>query len=969
MPINNNLYPPIVQSALPAFLNTEPCRIYFSLSVYNSEKDIKNVQVSLIKQKTNTTALIEPSGILITELKKDESIKNEYKYYVQINPNELIEQEFEINEFYKVQLRFTSVLAEEAPSLGIAAWLYNNLAYFSEWSDVCLIKGIDEPQVFIHNFIENTEISFNTSLININGKIFFNNSKEQEFLKLYKIRLYQGERLIADSDNISTNRFNPNEFNYSLNQWLPSGILYTLYFTYETNNGYKKTKTYFFSIIQPIEEALDATIKATPENENGRIKIKIQFKTSITGGFTIRRTSSDSNFHKWEDVRSFSYNEDKKAAFIWYDVTAESGIWYHYCIQRRSQKGDRGAIVKTNEPVMCLYDHIFLTRENCQLKIQFDPSLNSFKYNVTESQQVTLGSKFPFIKRNGNNYYRTFPIGGTISSLMDSLEWDDMYYSNGSFRHDSTSLFASRESLYGTSKELYDNYNEEHGIHQHQDYIYERKFREKVYDFLYKNDVKLFKSTTEGNILIKLMDINFQPMQSLGRRLYSFSATAIEIDEVNIFNCNKYGIQSIGDYSQADSSIENYDILGQISGKFSSKNGDLISTILQKKYQQKIETNYEVSIEKLKWIRMEFISPPYIVTEGENGTLIKANESVDINTSTSGYIVKINDKEILIHPSIQRRTVNPITGEAKIANVGFFEINSDITALEIKYEAEVIIDYIARINKSKKDQRTQRIEYSYKLGQLYGSFNSEESLIRKIYKKYLINFNSYSQKVIDITGIKVEGPTNGVIYVKDSKDSNLNRHILENGFLELNDDGAFIEGLYFHGVHLIEADPKQRRSLVKDTEFIRVPGNYSYLQEIQNPIQNGVYKLSYLIVEHAIGFNENGISSVNIELDNVVQENNEDYSLVVEEDSLSEVNHVYYLRSTGGVLDVMPSDVLLEADLNYSLLLARVYENPVKEYIWYHGQWRVFTADHDVICPIDGIVDYICKIEKVVYDI
>jgi hypothetical protein len=44
------------------------------------------------------------------------------------------------------------------------------------------------------------------------------------------------------------------------------------------------------------------------------------------------------------------------------------------------------------------------------------------------------------------------------------------------------------------------------------------------------------------------MNIDFQPVETLGRRLYSFTATAIEVDEANIKNYDKYNIQSIGEY-------------------------------------------------------------------------------------------------------------------------------------------------------------------------------------------------------------------------------------------------------------------------------------------------------------------------------------------------------------------------------------------------------------------------------------
>ena len=53
-------------------------------------------------------------------------------------------------------------------------------------------------------------------------------------------------------------------------------------------------------------------------------------------------------------------------------------------------------------------------------------------------------------------------------------------------------------------------------------------------DFLYANNVKLFRSTQEGNILVKLMDISFTPEAQLGRMIYSFSATAHEVDECSI---------------------------------------------------------------------------------------------------------------------------------------------------------------------------------------------------------------------------------------------------------------------------------------------------------------------------------------------------------------------------------------------------------------------------------------------------
>ncbi len=94
MAITTGLYPPIVADTIPAFIRTKICKIYFSLSIYNSEANIKNVQVSLVNQRTNASAFkndLYPSGIKITDMIYDPNSKGDYNYYIQINPSDLTE--------------------------------------------------------------------------------------------------------------------------------------------------------------------------------------------------------------------------------------------------------------------------------------------------------------------------------------------------------------------------------------------------------------------------------------------------------------------------------------------------------------------------------------------------------------------------------------------------------------------------------------------------------------------------------------------------------------------------------------------------------------------------------------------------------------------------------------------------------------------------------------------------------------
>ena len=157
MALLNNLYPPTMPNLIPGFIRTQNCKIYFSISDYNSQRDISNVQVSLVDVKTNVSAFktsLYPSGIKLTELQYDPTIEDDYCYFITINTSDLKGNAFALNEYYKVQLRFTSINAA-AISLNtpqaISTWLNENTQYFSEWSRSCLLRGISNPSIVLND--------------------------------------------------------------------------------------------------------------------------------------------------------------------------------------------------------------------------------------------------------------------------------------------------------------------------------------------------------------------------------------------------------------------------------------------------------------------------------------------------------------------------------------------------------------------------------------------------------------------------------------------------------------------------------------------------------------------------------------------------------------------------------------------------------------------------------------------------
>ncbi len=455
---------------------------------------------------------------------------------------------FELNQFYKVQIRFTGVGATPlTDSSKIAAWLTDNQTYFSEWSTVCLVKGIQKPEVYLKGFEDTSSTTdrlvFTSEVLDLVGSMYFeDNEDETEYLKYYNIKIYKTSdgSLVFDSGDIYTNVYNPNEINYTLPYGLEDGVEYKLVFTYNTINEYSDSLTYTFSIIQNTIDALSATITADTDVENGRVRIEIKSTVSeaFFGNLTIRRTSSKSNFTIWEDIHQTTIANGEMLDYVWYDYTIESGIWYKYCAQQRNSKGDRGAVINIKYPIMIELEDMFLTRADMQFKVKFNPTVSSFKTTYIESKTDTIGSKYPFIRRNGRVQYKQFPISGLITAFCDE-----------------DNVFLSKDIIYGDNAEYYSDYNgnlnvnSDNNITEYNNYIYERFFREKIMDFLYADNIKLFRSNTEGNVLIRLMDVNFTPNDSLGRMLYTFTATAYEMDECTLENFENYGIQTIGTYS------------------------------------------------------------------------------------------------------------------------------------------------------------------------------------------------------------------------------------------------------------------------------------------------------------------------------------------------------------------------------------------------------------------------------------
>lgn len=1043
MAVNINLYPPVMDTYTPAFLvgssdiQKNTCRVYFSISLYNSLNDIKNAQVIVANQNTNLSVLDKskyPCEIMLTDIKTDLTRVSDDKYYIEIK-NSDIEEGFQINQYYKVQIRFTAAGAADVSldtPQAIDSWLAANLSNFSEWSTVCLVRGISVPSLSISGF----DISADTTLWSLNnvdvvGRLTYADSAETDTLKSYQIKLYDiNNQLLSDSGIIYSNAYsNINEFNYTFEYAFNEGESYYFTFEYETANMYIESNTYEFMVVQESADILHADLTATLDNINGCIALNIKSKEegeSFVGNITIRRASSESNFTIWEDVHTESFEENSKLDYTWYDYTIKSGVYYKYIAQRRSSVGNRGiAIHAEGEPFMMLFDDMYLTGDDGQLNIRFDPSVSSFKRTVSESRTDTIGSKYPYIKRNGYVEYRQFPIGGTITHLMDPSH-----------------LITSREEIFRGSLNNYTEFNKDKNVRidDFNDWTYEREFREKVMDFLYANKVRLFRSATEGNMLVKIMDINLTPNSTLGRRIYSFTATAYEVDAATIKNYDKYGISPLGTYDTLLQFASDY--VGQYNEVIPANTEAL--SLIQKKYEKYAKENYKIAIQNLDFLRLEFESDPYLIKEGEDGPYVVDDlGSVKENPDSAilGYLAYVNNKPIIINPE----GIYELKGE-----------NVEITSLSFPVDTQVNLEYHINLQQTEDTSKVfQTSSFYRRVGQRWGAFKPNDSIYQNIWNKYFEKYSNYQQMMLSLDGVKIEAEPGTVVFVKESADTDFERHVIgPTHTLILDAEDSAIEGLYFAGIHLEPATAaEQERETLPNNKYVETNIILDkYVSDTSQLIKNGVYTLAddYLeAIDQLAGWysikskeqytasvnqdnTEHPSSSYTLLFDRASQSIDDDGGVIVDEEWIEQVggdvwtgslyvdgtkdeenetqnnlNHEEDLIPTGdrqyrdGVYTMKsreqwPDEATASADpdqlsksdstytisldrayddyyhliLNkeidrqYALILQRLIDEANSRFIWHNDQWWLFTNNDDLLCPIEALIDYHCEIMK-----
>lgn len=521
------IYPPMFSSTFaPAFVNTTSPTIYFSISPFNTAADISRVHISLVNQSTNENALTDATGILLSEgLQYDTEVG---MYYVVI-PVDHVKNGYNTtgwnyNQFYKLQLRFDSYEGDGV--INNSDYFISHLAYFSEWSEICLLRPILQPQILLRTFdtTNGTErATFNKGIIPISGQVYFgddNYTDETETLQSYyiEVKTRDSETTVMTSEVVYTgSNVNPNTINYNLDLAgldTDTTVNFTMVVHITTANNYTMTKEYEFDIADyTTEDTFDPTIEATVDSETGTATITVKNVNTVFGTLYVQRSSSVSNFKEWETI--WEDNVAGEIDLTIADNTVGSGIWYRYLVQLKNTGGAMTPTYRSSIIFPDFYTAI-LSRGDKQIGVLYNYQISNYKPVVNRQKMDTLGGKYPKFAENAAMNYKQFSISGLISS-----------------QEDEDNLFLTKEEYFGDMLQNYKIYNENNNIREDYDFFWERAFRDELVKWLNDGEPKLYRSKTEGLMVVMLTDISLTPNKTLSRRLYDFSATVYEIEDGN----------------------------------------------------------------------------------------------------------------------------------------------------------------------------------------------------------------------------------------------------------------------------------------------------------------------------------------------------------------------------------------------------------------------------------------------------
>lgn len=614
------LYPPYIEGTIPAFCKNSEGTVVMTVP-FSMNKAVSKSSVIGLYLKVKT---VQSNTLLFTTHTTNYNIDSKYEAYFTLSEGQA--SKLRIGQYYKVQIAYQSsddigyystvavVKFTTAPIITIADLATNaiNMHKYSytghytqvsyQYAGVSLNAETYKPNVYYilrnGSFVLCTDNGYNSTteyfqrfIIADANHAQYKDTSEKEYYYRFTLTDKAGN-IVDDSGKLlhdNSNDINSYESHdtYSFRSDLDENALYYIQYTVITNNNMEVSSPRY-RVMQKASIAPEINTKliAKLNFDNGYVNLSLQGEldddgkeTATTGSFLISRACSDDGYKIWNEVLRFTLRGAYPSRQLWKDFTVEQGKYYIYSLQQYNAAGLYSARILTDE-LFVDFEDAFLYDGERQLKIKYNPKITSFKTDYLETKTDTIGSKYPFIFRNGRVSYKEFPISGLVS-----------------YQSDEENLFMSNEDLgFLENLELYNRLNTQKPDIDEEDNEYffklqsqdatkytsqvisgmkegavlrkkvskaideerckttsltgvnfsaERTFKLAVLDWLNNGKPKLFRSPSEGNYIVRLMNVSYSPDDKLSRLLHTFSGTAYEIADCSYDNLNAYDIMTV----------------------------------------------------------------------------------------------------------------------------------------------------------------------------------------------------------------------------------------------------------------------------------------------------------------------------------------------------------------------------------------------------------------------------------------
>ena len=232
------LLPPTLPAYQAAFME-DVCKVYFTISKFNSSSDFMFVHVTVKEQKSGKSVVNSSgsfpvmNGVILNKPIFYDS--NSEQFYIKLT-NSDIRGGWTNGYLYKIQIRLSEVFYDDT-SIPASSWAAQNANKFSEWSTICVTKKIGKITIEIPEFTYSSEdpeqVSFVSSL-DFTGS--YNCEDISESLYSYSINLYDGDNNLLEEGE--TTLAIDNVIEYKSKTLLEESEDYYILIKYLTKNKY-----------------------------------------------------------------------------------------------------------------------------------------------------------------------------------------------------------------------------------------------------------------------------------------------------------------------------------------------------------------------------------------------------------------------------------------------------------------------------------------------------------------------------------------------------------------------------------------------------------------------------------------------------------------------------------------------------------------------------------------------------------